>query len=357
MATGVKGNIFRRNLVVGNPGVQVSVDHSSSNGFDIQSLANSGDNAFEGNTCVTSMNAPCPSVGPSLTANPNPIPIPSGVVGQTTISWSAPDAQVIEIHIGKPDGQLFAIQGNRGSAQTGVWVSEGLTFYLQDVTDGRPLTSDYTLAILVMHLQNTATNGGVGWEWRPSGRQGGAAALLLGLWVLLACRQPRRRMAGGLAGVILLVPLMFLLPPTRAQTRPSVQERSAKLNEMLSAHKSQEEVARYVFDTYGCRGCHTTGQDGKLGFTSRGQEAGQNFEGCVRMLTEMNGIVSVPDQRRSAQQRQRAARFQDFGCTFCHQAAGGKLGLTQVGAKLTNAHIGCVDVEKVIASASPKPRQ
>jgi hypothetical protein len=28
-----------------------------------------------------------------------------------------------------------------------------MTFYLQDVSGGRPLTSDYTLAELVVHLQ------------------------------------------------------------------------------------------------------------------------------------------------------------------------------------------------------------
>jgi hypothetical protein len=51
------------------------------------------------------------------------------------------------------NGPLFNDQGNRGSIQTGAWVSDGLTFYLQDVTGGNPLTSDYTLATLVVHLQ------------------------------------------------------------------------------------------------------------------------------------------------------------------------------------------------------------
>jgi hypothetical protein len=31
-------------------------------------------------------------------------------------------------------------------------LSDGLTFYLQDVSGGNPLTSDYTLATLVVHL-------------------------------------------------------------------------------------------------------------------------------------------------------------------------------------------------------------
>ncbi|HTA68495.1 MAG TPA: hypothetical protein VK776_09465 [Bryobacteraceae bacterium] len=154
LAAGVKGNFFRGNLVMGNPPVQVSVDNASSSGVDVKNLADPGANAFEGNVCGTAINAPCSPVGPSLTANPNPIPITgNGVVGQTTISWNAPDAGVIEIHIGSPNGAIWTQQGSRGSMQTGVWVSDGLTFYLQDVTGGNPLTSDYTLATLVVHLQ------------------------------------------------------------------------------------------------------------------------------------------------------------------------------------------------------------
>lgn len=128
---------------------------------------------------MTSVNAPCPSVGPSLTANPNPIPVADNAIfGQTTISWSAPDAKVIEILVGSPNGQPFALEGNRGSVQTGVWVSEGLTFYLQDVTDGKPLTSDYTLGTLVVHLQRA----GQASLWRRSLWAAGASVIpLLGI--------------------------------------------------------------------------------------------------------------------------------------------------------------------------------
>jgi parallel beta-helix repeat protein len=154
MTVGVQGNIIRNNIFLGNPPVQVSLDNPSGGGVDIKNLANAGMNAFEGNACVTSINAPCASLGPSFTASPNPIPVTgNAVVGQTTLSWSAPDAQAIEIHIGSSNGTLLTAQGNRGSIQTGLWVSDGLTFYLQDVSGGNPLTSDYTLATLVVHLQ------------------------------------------------------------------------------------------------------------------------------------------------------------------------------------------------------------
>jgi hypothetical protein len=144
---------------MGNPGVEASVDHpSATSGFDVRNLATPGANTFVGNVCLTSLNAPCPSVGPSLTANPNPIQVAgNAAVGSTTISWIAPDAESVEVHIGSPNGKLIATGWDRGSVQTGLWVSDGMTFYLQDVTGGKPLTSDYTLAELVVHLQQIVT--------------------------------------------------------------------------------------------------------------------------------------------------------------------------------------------------------
>jgi hypothetical protein len=61
-------------------------------------------------------------------------------------------------------------------------------------------------------------------------------------------------------------------------------------------------------------------------------------------------IVQVPDDQRSVKQRERAQRLQEFGCTACHKITSGKLCLTEVGAKLTHLHLGCVDVEKLVAS-------
>src|SRR6185369_8942781 len=98
---GAAGNLLRKNFITGNPGVEASVDHASAtSGFDVQNLATPGANDFVGNTCVTSINAPCPSLGPTLTANPNPIPVTgNAILGSTTISWNAPDAELIEIRI------------------------------------------------------------------------------------------------------------------------------------------------------------------------------------------------------------------------------------------------------------------
>lgn len=95
----------------------------------------------------------------SLTANPNPIPVTDGTrYGVTTLSWSAPGVSVVEIHIGSPNGPTFATSGwdgnaNNGSAQTLLWVPDGMTFYLQDISGGKPLTAANTLATVVVHLK------------------------------------------------------------------------------------------------------------------------------------------------------------------------------------------------------------
>ena len=120
---------------------------------------------------------------------------------------------------------------------------------------------------------------------------------------------------------------------------------------MIAAGKSQQELAQYVFNTHGCKNCHTIGHEGKLGFTAKGKQRANGFEGCINMLTAMTVIVQVPADQRSLEQRQKVERFEKFGCTACHQVTPGKLGLTEVGMKLQHLHVGCVDVEKIVASS------
>ena len=130
----------------------------------------------------------------------------------------------------------------------------------------------------------------------------------------------------------------------------SAQSSAAALDRMIGAGKSQRELAQYLFDTHGCKDCHTLGQEGKLGLTKKGEQRAQGFEGCISTLKAMSVIAKVPANQRSATQRQRAERFEEFGCGACHKLIPGKMGLTEVGVKLANMHLGCVDVEKVLAS-------
>ncbi len=155
MTAGARGNVIRRNLIVGNPAMQVDLDYASAKGVDIRNLAEEGANTFQANVCLTSINAPCPgAVPPSVTATPNPVQLTgSSNLGMTTITWMAPGAEAVEIRIGSPNGVVFVGGGSRGSAQTGLWVPDGMTFYLQDISGGKPLTAENTLATVVVRFQ------------------------------------------------------------------------------------------------------------------------------------------------------------------------------------------------------------
>ena len=107
-----------------------------------------------GNIKAASGAAPTPT-GNSITASPNPIPVQGGNLGQTTISWNAPNASVVEIRIGGPTGQLFAMQGKSGSMMTGTWVQEGTTVFLVDVSGGKTASAANVLASVVLRLQRS----------------------------------------------------------------------------------------------------------------------------------------------------------------------------------------------------------
>lgn len=108
-------------------------------------------NGINGNSALgTSGSAPATNDGATMTANPNPIPVAGGQDGQTTISWNAPGATTIQIRVGSPSGPLFTDMGPSGSIKTGVWVSNGLQFFLQDVSNGKSLTQANTLATLTV---------------------------------------------------------------------------------------------------------------------------------------------------------------------------------------------------------------
>jgi cytochrome c2 len=145
-------------------------------------------------------------------------------------------------------------------------------------------------------------------------------------------------------------------PGQKATKNQPAAASGAALDRMIAAGKSQRELAQYLFDTHGCKDCHTIGSEGKLGFTLKGKERAEGFEGCISTLKAMSVIAKVPENQRSATQRRRAQRFEEFGCATCHKLTPGKMGLTEVGAKLAHLHLGCVEVEKLLAS-SPAPQR
>ena len=89
----------------------------------------------------------------SITATPNPVRVSDrSRVGMTTLSWSSERTTGVEVRVGAPDGALFSRTGPSGSAATGKWVSDGMTFFLQDASEERPLNSRRTLATVTLRV-------------------------------------------------------------------------------------------------------------------------------------------------------------------------------------------------------------
>lgn len=86
-------------------------------------------------------------------ANPNPIKVCDGsIYGITTVTWNAPGAKTVEVHVGAPDGAMPARGGPEGYVTTHKWVGEGTVFYLQDVSDGAKPSAANTIGTVTVHL-------------------------------------------------------------------------------------------------------------------------------------------------------------------------------------------------------------
>jgi hypothetical protein len=104
------------------------------------------------------LNNPLDSAGTTLPEDPNVFSAPplsnidAAGRGIATLNYNAPTGVTyIEIHVGSPDGPLFAYTGPAGRLMTGQWATDGMTFYLQDVSNHQPRTLVNTLATVTVH--------------------------------------------------------------------------------------------------------------------------------------------------------------------------------------------------------------
>lgn len=89
-----------------------------------------------------------------IAADPNPISALSRfALGAATLSWNSDGTKEVEVRLNAPDGALFSRSGPSGSEKTGEWLRNGMVFYLQDVSDGLPLTLANTLASVRIVIQ------------------------------------------------------------------------------------------------------------------------------------------------------------------------------------------------------------
>lgn len=92
----------------------------------------------------------------TLTAHPNPITVSERFsLGATTLSWETTGTTAVEVHVNAADGPLLCRGDAAGSTSTGVWVDDGMAFYLQDVSDGLPLTPAGTIAVTRVRVVET----------------------------------------------------------------------------------------------------------------------------------------------------------------------------------------------------------
>ncbi|MDQ1443672.1 MAG: hypothetical protein QOI20_136 [Acidimicrobiaceae bacterium] len=90
----------------------------------------------------------------TVSASPNPIQVCDNTgQGVTSVTWTTAGVQNVEVHLNSPSGTRFAVTGpGTETRATGKWVTEGMTFYVQDVSGGKALTAANTLATVVVHL-------------------------------------------------------------------------------------------------------------------------------------------------------------------------------------------------------------
>lgn len=89
-----------------------------------------------------------------MAAEPNPFRPDSEGQGRATVSWMTYATNKVEVHLDAPDGPLFARSGpGVFSQETGQWVRDGTTLYLQNVSRGLPLTAENTIATVTFRRQ------------------------------------------------------------------------------------------------------------------------------------------------------------------------------------------------------------
>jgi hypothetical protein len=111
-----------------------------------------------------------------LIATANPVRVsPGQLLASATLNWNTSTASITEVHVGAPDGPLFARGGPQGSATTGNWASEGITFFLQDVSNGQPLNQSSTIATQTLRLSEAPSN--VSFQASPNPILGSATGL------------------------------------------------------------------------------------------------------------------------------------------------------------------------------------
>jgi hypothetical protein len=123
-----------------------------------------------------------------ISAFPNPVLVfDYSEAGVTKLTWMSTGTEAVEVHVGVPDGPLLSRTGPNGAAETGKWVSEGMVFCLQDVTGGKPLSPENTLATIKVQVISCRCTTGLSGDFNEetglcSNNRDSTARVLLAGW-------------------------------------------------------------------------------------------------------------------------------------------------------------------------------
>jgi hypothetical protein len=140
---------------------QAATGNWVSNGLQFYLQDTSNGNALTSANTLGVVTASVIPATATLAASPSTIVTPNGSwLGTTTLSWNAPGHSNVQLRVGSAAGTVFSAGGSTGTATTGNWVSDGLTFYL---VDGN---THAVLATTVVHVNqdgaSTTSPGNVG---------------------------------------------------------------------------------------------------------------------------------------------------------------------------------------------------
>ena len=113
-----------------------------STGSNVIEVTYSGDLGFSESRSSVLVTVSQPAAGVTFMANPDPIMLNSGSHGMTTLTWDAPGYNQLAIFVGSPTGSsMTGTVGSSGSAPTGNWVTDGVQFFLMDLTTHTAIAS------------------------------------------------------------------------------------------------------------------------------------------------------------------------------------------------------------------------
>ena len=129
----------------------------------VQATVLSDNSSFVSNTLpLTVTGAPSQQGTGMLSASPNPVQVCQGSTGTTTLSWSTTNVTAVEIRVGAPNGTLISAGQPNGSVSTNDTTSNGDVYYLQNVSNGLPLTPQNTLDSVTVTFTTQGCPGGGG---------------------------------------------------------------------------------------------------------------------------------------------------------------------------------------------------